>query len=262
MGNNLSGSSINSTYQTLLKVDGGIDNTFKTVSSGEGADTTLKISTSGIECGTIESTGGVTISDGSSPGSYTPPSSSDGLVIESSSDTGISVVSGDSSTSSVSFGDIGTLPSKNGGQIEYNNNTEDFIFKNKGVAALTIDNSGKVTLSAASSVTTGIRELTATGNILADDDLVIFRGTNASQILTLPASSSLDGKSIRVINTSTQTVNITGNGSETINKQSNMRLSAPASNQYSSVTLLAGASDSDWLVTESSGTITIPAPAP
>lgn len=258
MGNNLSGSSINSTYQTLLKVDGGIDNTFKTVSDGDGTDTTLKISTSGIECGTIESTGGVTISDGSSPGSYTPPSSSDGLVIESSSDTGISVVSGDSNTSSVSFGDIGTLPSSNGGQIEYNNNTEDFKFKNKGVTALTIDNSGKVTLSAASSVTTGIRELTATGNILADDDLVIFRGTNASQILTLPASSSLDGKSIRVINTSTQTVNITGNGSETINKQSNMTLAVPASNQYSSVTLLAGYSDSDWLVTESSGTITIP----
>jgi len=260
MGNNLSGSSINSTYTTLLKVDGGVDNTFKTVSDGDGTDTTLKVSTSGIECGTIESTGGVTISDGSSPGSYTPPSSSDSLVIESSSSTGISVVSGASSTSSVSFGDIGTLPTSNGGQIEYNNTTEDFTFKNKGVTALTIDNSGKVTLSAASSVTTGIRELTATANILAEDDLVIFKGNTASQTLTLPASSSLGGSSIRIINTSSQNVTITGNGSENINKESNMLLAAEAANKYSSVTLLAGYTDSDWLITESSGTITIPAP--
>jgi len=262
MGNNLSGSSINSTYQTLLKVDGGVDATFKTVSDGDGTDTTLKVSTSGIECGTIESTGGVTISDGSSPGSYTPPSSSDSLVIESSSSTGISVVSGPSSTSSISFGDIGTLPSSNGGQIEYNNNVEQIAVKNKGITALTVDNSGKVTLSAGSSVTTGIRELTATANILAEDDLVIFKGTTASQTLTLPASSSLGGSSIRIINTSSQTVTITGNGSEVINKQSDMVLAVPAANKYSSVTLLAGYSDSDWLITESSGTITIPAPAP
>ncbi len=257
MGNNLSGSSINSTYTTLLKVDGGVDNTFKTVSDGDGTDTTLKVSTSGIECGTIESTGGVTISDGSSPGSYTPPSSSDSLVIESSSSTGISVVSGTSSTSSVSFGDIGTLPSSNGGQIEYNNTTEDFTFKNKGVTALTIDNSGKVTLSAASAVTTGIRELTATANILAEDDLVIFKGTTASQILTLPNRTGLDGKSIRVINMSNQTVTVTGYTNQEINKQQSAVLAAPASNIQSSITLVAGSSQSDWIVVASIGTVSI-----
>tara|TARA_R110002012_G_scaffold76085_1_gene192156 strand:+ start:183 stop:965 length:783 start_codon:yes stop_codon:yes gene_type:complete len=257
MGNNLSGSSINSTYQNLLKVDGGVDASFKTVSDGDGTDTTLKVSTSGIECGTIESTGGVTISDGSSPGSYTPPANSNDLVIESSSNSGMSVVSGASSTSSVSFGDIGTLPTSNGGQIEYNNTTEDFTFKNKGVTALTIDNSGKVTLSAASSVTTGIRELTATGNILADDDLVIFKGTTASQVLTLPNRTGLDGKSIRVINMSTQTVTVTGYQSQDINKQQNAVLAAPASNIQSSMTLVAGSSQSNWIVVASIGTVTI-----
>lgn len=257
MGNNLSGSSINSTYTTLLKVDGGVDNTFKTVSDGDGTDTTLKVSTSGIECGTIESTGGVTISDGSSPGSYTPPSSSDSLVIESSSSTGISVVSGSTSTSSISFGSVSTLPLSDGLQIEYNNDTEDFAIVNKGVTALVIDNSGKATLSAGSSVTTGIRELTASAFILAEDDLVIFKGNTASQTLTLPSNTGLDGKSIRVINMSTQTVTVTGYQNQDINKQQNAVLAAPANNIQSSITLVAGSSQSDWIVVASIGTVSI-----
>jgi hypothetical protein len=257
MGNNLSGSSINSTYQNLLKVDGGVDGTFKTVSDGDGTDTTLKVSTSGIECGTIESTGGVTISDGSSPGSYTPPANSDGLVIESSSSTGLSIASGSSESSSISFGSAVSLPLNDGLQIEYNNNTEDFAIVNKGVTALTIDNSGKVNLNAGSSVTTDIRELTATANILAEDDLVIFKGTTASQVLTLPNRTGLDGKSIRVINMSTQTVTVTGYQNQGINKQQNAVLAAPASNIQSSMTLVAGSSQSDWIVVASIGTVTI-----
>lgn len=57
MPKNLTGSKINETYAQLLHVDGGVSSVSKTVSSGTGTDTALKISTSAISVGNVSLSG-------------------------------------------------------------------------------------------------------------------------------------------------------------------------------------------------------------
>lgn len=263
MGNNLSGSSISSTYPTLLKVDGGVNGTLKTVSDGDGTDSSLKISTAGISTGTVTTTSTVTVGDGTTPSSYTPASNADNLVVQSTGDAGITILSGASNDSTINLGDTANTNNSVGGIIQFDNATSDLVLKNGGNTALTIDNTGKAKFGTFG--TTPVREvknLTAGATLVGTDDFVIYSSNTASQTIVLPAKANLTGKSITILNGGTATLIVDGNGSETINKQANLRLAATgASNIHSSVTVTCtGVTGFDWVVTAFTGTITVPAP--
>ena len=209
MGTNLSGTKIKDTYTTILKVDGGIDGTLKTVSDGDGTDSSLKISNSGIETGTVTTTGTLTVGDGSTPSSYTPSSLSDGLVVQSgNSTTGITLVSGATSTSNIVMGDNGqvTGSTPSGGVIQFDSSTNLINISNGNNTGISINDSGAVSI-----VKTDFTEQTTavTANILETADLVIFTGTAANQTLTLPSSANSTGKVITIINQNTQPIDVT-----------------------------------------------------
>lgn len=261
MGTNLSGSSISSTYQTLLKVDGGVDGTLKMISDGDGTDTNTKVSTSGISTGTITTSSTLTVGDGSTPASYTPAANADNFIIESTGDAGLTILSGDTNDSTINLTDTAAANGSTGGVISYDNNTQELTLKNGGVTGVKIDGTGKATFgSFGTTPPREVKNLTSpiSGSLSATDDFVIYTSDTSSQTITLPAKASLTGKSITILNAGNAILTVTANGSETINKQSNAVLPATASDVHSCVTLTCtGVAGFDWVITAMVGSVTV-----
>jgi hypothetical protein len=259
MGTNLSGSSISSTYQTLLKVDGGVDGTLKMISDGDGTDTNTKVSTSGISTGTITTSSTLTVGDGSTPASYTPAANADNFIIESTGDAGLTILSGDTNDSTINLTDTAAANGSTGGVIGYDNNTQELTLKNGNVTGVKIDGTGKTTFgSFGTTPPREVKNLTATASLVATDDFVIYTSNTGSQTITLPAKANLTGKSITILNAGDAILTVTANGSETINKQSNAVLPATASDVHSCVTLTCtGVAGFDWVITAMVGAVTV-----
>ena len=223
----LAGSKIKDTYTTLLKVDGGIDGTLKTVSDGDGTESLLKISTSGIETGTVSTTDTVTVGDGSTPGTYTPSTLSDNLVVQSgNSNAGITLVSGGTSSSNIVMGSTTLASGANptGGVVKFNNSDRLMTISNGNITGISINAAGAVSI-----VKTDFTEqiTSASATISETADLVIFTGSTPSQVLTLPSSANSTGKVITIINQNQQAIDVTSASS--INTGANKFVMAGAS---------------------------------
>ena len=147
----LKGKAISKTYQRILQTSSEVaDTTLKSVETGDGNSTSMKLSTDKVEFLKVGvGTGGV-VPDGlihvysASAGSVTASSSASEIVLENSADSGLSILSGSSSSGSIFFGDSGD---NDAGRISYNHSNDELNFFTSGSNSMTLDSAGNLNIS-------------------------------------------------------------------------------------------------------------------
>ena len=147
----LKSKSISQTYQRILQTPSEVsDTTLKSVETGSGKSTSMKLSTDKVEFLKVGvGTGGVS-PDGlihaysTSAGSVTASSFANELVLENSGDSGLSILSGATASGNIYFGDAGD---NDAGRISYNHSSDNLIFSTSGSDSMTLDSSGNLNIT-------------------------------------------------------------------------------------------------------------------
>ena len=144
----LKNKSISQTYQRILQTPSEVsDTTLKTIETGSGKSTSMKLSTDKVEFLKVGvGTGGVA-PDGlihiysTSAGSVTASSFANELVLENSGDSGLSILSGAAASGNIYFGDAGD---NDAGRISYDHSQDALIFSTSGSNTMTLDSAGNL----------------------------------------------------------------------------------------------------------------------
>jgi hypothetical protein len=147
----LKGKSISQTYQRILQTPSEVsDTTLKTIETGSGKSTSMKLSTDKVEFLKVGvGTGGVT-PDGlihiysASAGSVNASSFANEVILENSGDAGLSILSGASASGNIYFGDAGD---NDAGRISYDHSQDSLIFSTSGSDVMKLDSLGNLKVS-------------------------------------------------------------------------------------------------------------------
>lgn len=190
----LKGKSISKTYQRILQTPSEVsDTTLKTIETGSGKSTSMKLSTDKVEFLKVGvGTGGI-VPDGlihaysTSAGSVTASSFANELVLENSGDSGLSILSGAAASGNIYFGDAGD---NDAGRISYNHSQDALIFSTSGSNTMTLDSLGNLKVNGTVSQSDGRYELIEYFEKvpgLGDVDAAVTQSSSATTAVTLDA---------------------------------------------------------------------------
>jgi len=188
----LKGKSISKTYQRILQTPSEVsDTTLKTIETGSGKSTSMKLSTDKVEFLKVGvGTGGVA-PDGlihaysTSAGSVTASSFANELILENSGDSGLSILSGAAASGNIYFGDAGD---NDAGRISYDHSQDALIFSTSGSNTMTLDSIGNLKINGTVSQSDDRFELIERFEkipSLGRVDATVTQETNATTAVTL-----------------------------------------------------------------------------
>lgn len=186
----LKNKSISQTYQRILQTPSEVsDTTLKTIETGSGKSTSMKLSTDKVEFLKVGvGTGGVA-PDGlihiysTSAGSVTASSFANELVLENSGDSGLSILSGAAASGNIYFGDAGD---NDAGRISYDHSQDALIFSTSGSNTMTLDSAGNLKVNGTVSQSDDRFELVEYFEKLPSVEISsVSQGTSATTAVTL-----------------------------------------------------------------------------
>ena len=194
----LKGKAISQTYQRILQTSSEVsDTTLKSVETGDGNLTSMKLSTDKVEFLKVGiGTGGV-VPDGlfhvysASAGSVTASSSANEIVLENSSDSCLSILSGSGASGNIHFGDSGD---NDVGRISYNHSDDNLTFFTSGSESMTLDALGNLRVNGTVSQSDDRFELVEYFEkvpSLGITDAQVTQATDATTAVTLDAKYGL-----------------------------------------------------------------------
>lgn len=282
MPTNLTNNTITSTYNQLLHVDGGPDGTLKTIYSGTGTGTAVKISTSALSVDNIQFDGNVISTTNTNGNLYLTPNGTGQTIITNVDFTGTTTYTG----TQVNGGNLrltgNTLSSTdtNGNVIVAPNGTGDIqldadtvrIGDSGASATLTTNGAGSLTINTNGGTATGSMVIATGANgdlgFLADGTGKILLTGNTAQMgvfntnttlttygtgdLILNTNNGTNSGTIRIYDGANGNIDLTPNGTGTVNVS---KIAVTAGTvPFNTITNLAYAAFSD--VTDQTGSTT------
>ena len=194
----LKGKAISKTYQRILQTSSEVaDTTLKSVETGDGNSTSMKLSTDKVEFLKVGvGTGGV-VPDGlfhvysASAGSVTASAFANQIVLENSGDSGLSILSGSSASGNIYFGDSSD---NDVGRISYDHSNDAISFSTSGTESMILDGLGNLKVSGTVSQSDNRFELVEYFEkvpSLGITDAQVSQATDATTAVTLDAKYGL-----------------------------------------------------------------------